>query len=346
MKEVTTLPNRKYYIRGNTADGLVNLLDTNIVGLKKVIILNHVSSALKSKVIRYLLKKIDDTNSEILMSPLGNDYLDGIILRGRSLAVLDGTIARSGTTVDLDEFQKINSPTYKSKIETHTKSAYNCFKTGLALHDNLEKIYIGQMDFERADAFADEFINDLLGSVSKRNHNSYMFQRFFGTNTPDGVVNEVPYIISSISNVYYIKGRAGTGKSTFMKKIAKACADHGYDIELYYCSFDPSSIDMVLVRDLDFCIFDSTDPHEFFPKREGEVNVDLYKELVVPGTDEKFETQINDWNSRYKAYMKEGIQHLKKAGEYLDARERKFMTEITDADIQKAAEQILKKYIH
>src|SRR5699024_12618825 len=79
------------------------------------------------------------------------------------------------------------------------------------------------------------------------------------SNTSDGAVNIVPSLIHPLKNRYYLKGRAGTGKSHFMKKVMQACQRHGFDIELYHCSFDPNSVDMVLVRDLDFCIFDSTD---------------------------------------------------------------------------------------
>src|SRR5690606_31689042 len=101
----------------------------------------------------------------------------------------------------------------------------------------------------------------------------------------DGVVNEVPYILNQVKNVYHIKGRAGTGKSTFMRRVVAACEAYGFDLELYHCSFDPGSLDMLLVRELDFCIFDSTEPHEFFPTREGEQIIDLYEEAVNPGTD-------------------------------------------------------------
>lgn len=78
---------------------------------------------------------------------------------------------------------------------------------------------------------------------------------------------------------------------------------------------------MLIVRDLDFCMFDSTDPHEFFPDRESEATVDLYEELVTPGTDEKYALEINRVNGDYKAYMKKGIKHLNAAGNHLEIME-------------------------
>ncbi len=195
------------------------------------------------------------------------------------------------------------------------QQAYDSFAEGLRIHDDLEAIYINQMDFERADEFAEDFITELLTDVPKKQREPRRFHRLFGTNTADGVVNVVPHLIENIKDVYYIKGRAGTGKSVFMKKIANACLDHGFDVEMYYCSFDPGSIDMVLVRELDFCIFDSTDPHEFFPQRDGEKVIDMYENFVAPGTDETYATEIDDVHKRYKSCMKKGVRFLKEAGE-------------------------------
>src|SRR5699024_10128680 len=177
-------------------------------------------------------------------------------------------------------------------VDKHTQAAYDSFKTGLAVHDDLEKIYIDQMDFNKADDVAEKFIKSLLRGVQEQNRKSYTYRRLFGTNTSDGAVNIVPSLIHPLKNRYYFKGRAGTGKAHFMKKVMQACQNHGFDIELYHCSFDPNSVDMVLVRDLDFCIFDSTDPHEVMPEREEDVVIDLYEKTVTTGTDEKFADEI------------------------------------------------------
>ena len=74
----------------------------------------------------------------------------------------------------------------------------------------------------------------------------------------------------------FIKGRPGTGKSTFLKKLSKSLIDNGFDVEEYYCSFDKESLEMVISRELSFAVFDSTSPHEKFPERETEEILDFY----------------------------------------------------------------------
>ncbi|WP_339227177.1 AAA family ATPase [Oceanobacillus sp. FSL K6-2867] len=339
-----------YYVSGNTAEGIVNYLQTNIVQLEKIIYLKHPSEMYKTNILKQLaaiyspVKKV-----EVLKSPLGTNYLDGVIILEKSAAILTDRIAlEDSRTIELDlqqltgeSLETAGNEEIQKKVNQFTKQACENFATGLKIHDDLEAIYIHEMNFKRADELADNFIKDLLPQVATVNRHARVYHRLFGTNTPDGVVNEVPHLIEHLSNVYYIKGRAGTGKSTFMKKIAKACEQHGYDVELYHCSFDPKSLDMVLVRELDFCIFDSTDPHEFFPSRDSEQVVDLYLETVTPGTDEKFAKKIDAVNRNYKSYMKKGIQDLQQAGKAFEALEQKFI--IKEQDIEKAVEYIQDK---
>lgn len=332
----------QYWITGNTAEGFVNLLESNVHGIDRVIALKHPSAKIKSKIMHNLINKYRADDLEILQSALGSNYVDGLIIRKKSLAFVNESIATSHTKiVDLNDLLPVSQQD-QADFQKLTEKSHSSFASGLTIHDDLEEVYINQMDFDRADEFAEEFISELLHDVLNKERYPNTYRRFFGTNTADGVVNAVPHLIENIKSVYYIKGRAGTGKSVFMKKIAQACSDHGFDVEMYYCSFDPNSIDMVLVRELDFCIFDSTDPHEFFPKRDGEVIVDLYSEFVIPGTDEKFKTKINDLHNHYKAYMKQGIRYLKEAGNYLEKTEQSYLESVLDSDIKKATKHIIK----
>ncbi|MFC2947278.1 hypothetical protein [Virgibacillus sediminis] len=331
----------KYYVSGNTAGGFVNYMSQNTGGLKQVIILKHPSETLKTAVLKRLAAHYDD-GMEMLLSPKGSKYLDGIIIREKSLALISDVLSTPDLpgAIEIDLSLFLRDKLYltddymenKNMYEEAVQSAYGKFRKGLEIHDELEEIYINEMDFAKADRLASSYISKLLDGIPKKSRSTNTFHRLFGTNTPEGVVNEVPHLIDDISAVYHVKGRAGTGKSTFMKKIGEACSTRGYDVELYHCSFDPGSIDMVMVRELDFCLFDSTDPHEFFPRRKGEMIVDLYEEAVTPGTDEKYAKDIKEVNQRYKSFMKSGVKELEQAGVHLENLEKSFRFTETECD--------------
>src|SRR5699024_4865788 len=98
-------------------------------------------------------------------------------------------------------------------------------------------------------------------------------------------------------------------------------------------------------RELDFCVFDSTDPHEFFPERDNDEIIDIYEIAVSPGTDEKYAKEIKEVTAKYKSYMKNGIKKIKKAGEHRETIEQQFhfkheeIKNITDFITEKAIVQ-------
>ena len=320
-----------YYAAGNTSAGFVNLIKSNVHYLKQIISLKHPSHRLKTAILQEIIETYEQKEPmEILKSSLGEAYIDGVILPQKSIAILDNYMTKELEDVvelDLERFFPKQPPKNQelyAAYEGKRKEAYDSFAQGLAIHDDLEAIYVREMDFSKADRLAERFIAELVTVHPDKNKKSRVTYRFFGTNTRDGVVNVVPHIIESIPKVYYIKGRAGTGKSTFMKKVGNACSAKGYDVFLYRCSFDPNSLDMVHVPELGFSMFDSTEPHEFFPGREGEEIIDLYEETVTPGTDEKYADEIGKITRHYKSFMKKGIVYLKEAGEIFDQIEETY----------------------
>lgn len=84
-------------------------------------------------------------------------------------------------------------------------------------------------------------------------------------------------------------------------------------MEKYHCGFDPNSLDMLVFRELGIAIFDSTEPHEHFPSREGDTVIDMYERCVTPGTDEKYADRIFSLRTEYKKEMKAAIAQLAEA---------------------------------
>lgn len=310
---------KKYYVTGHTADGQIQLLASNIQGLK-VIRLTGESMAFQTQLLQNLITAFEGkTSIEVLKSSLSENYLEGVILREKGIAVL-------------------------AKDPPAIPEAYSYFAEGLKTHDKLEEIFIKEMNFKLADKRAEALIKSLLEGVQKKEGQGYVYQRLFGTNTIDGVVNEVPHLIADLDTVYHIKGRSGTGKSTFMKKVAKACLAQGLDIEQYHCSFDSNSIDMVLVPALNMALFDSTDPHAFEPQDvKREKVIDLYEIAVKPGTDEKYEKEISEVTKLYKSYMKKGIQEIKKHATTIMEQDKKI--KFTNEEVEQALQKLQKEII-
>lgn len=119
---------------------------------------------------------------------------------------------------------------------------------------------------------------------------------FIGANTSRGFINYGDDIFADLHKLYVIKGGPGTGKSTFMKRFAKSACEKGYDVEYYYCSSDPSSLDGVVIPDLGIGITDGTPPHAF--------------EARLPGAKEEYLNLGEFWNCDFLSLCREKIEEL------------------------------------
>ncbi|MCC3865140.1 PRK06851 family protein [Terrisporobacter petrolearius] len=96
---------------------------------------------------------------------------------------------------------------------------------------------------------------------------------FPGANTSNGFYSYFDYIIpKDVNRIFCLKGGPGVGKSSLMKKVARDFSEIGYDVEVFPCSSDPSSLDAVVVKKLKVVLLDATAPHVVDPKIPGAID--------------------------------------------------------------------------
>ena len=89
---------------------------------------------------------------------------------------------------------------------------------------------------------------------------------FLASNSGKGFYSLYDSFPGEGSFLHIIKGGPGTGKSSFMRRIAKAASERGLDIELILCSGDPDSLDGLYIPALKQAWVDGTAPHVQEPK--------------------------------------------------------------------------------
>ncbi len=279
----------------------------------------------------YLRAKESNTDMHIIHNCLDNS-IEGIYFPQKQAGLVNRPLFSSNT----NEVNPIFSD-YKSAI----KKAYQSFKKALNIHDAWEKIYIGATDYACLDAFSKKLIQALL-KEEKTEHEGSMCHRFFGSATILGSVDYVQNLSYGLKR-YFIKGRPGTGKSTFLKKLARAAQERGFHVECYHCSFDPKSLDMVAVRELSFCIFDSTAPHEYFPTKPEDEIIDFYAAAVQSGTDETYKEELLTISKAYKTHIKEAVKHLNEANTALETAEHSAQNQWDEERLRKIQYNLLQK---
>ena len=338
---------KHFFVCGNTAKGFHNFFKINVESLNKLFILKGGPGTGKSTIMKKIGEELEALQYDIeyVHCSADPDSLDGVIVPKLGVGIVDGTaphVIEPTAPGAIEEYVNLGVAWDTDKLATHTKEildiqdnikecyekAYAEFAKGLKVHDEWEKIYIENMNFQKANQLTEEVISKLLGTINL-NKTSSIKERFFGGSTPYGPMDFVENITENISKRYFIKGRPGSGKSTMLKKIRENAKSRGLDVEVYYCGFDPDSLDMLLFPELSLCIFDSTAPHEYFPSRDEDEVIDMYGELINANTDETYEAQLTDIVARYKLCTNEGTAHLAMAKSYHDELE-KFYIEATD----------------
>ncbi|NLI89674.1 MAG: hypothetical protein GX366_04625 [Epulopiscium sp.] len=97
---------------------------------------------------------------------------------------------------------------------------------------------------------------------------------FPGSNTPLGFYSYYDNIIhaNNANKIFIIKGGPGTGKSSFMKKIANHFVSQNINIEYHLCSADPNSLDAIVIIPAGVAIIDGTFPHAIDPQIPGAID--------------------------------------------------------------------------
>ena len=154
---------------------------------------------------------------------------------------------------------------------------------------------------------------------------------FAAANTTQGFVSYYNDIFKECDSVYVIKGGSGTGKSRFMKEVAEHAKENRADVEYFYCSFDPLSLDGIIING-ETAVIDGTSPHVYEPTLPGvkENLVDLgafWDSAALKENKAEIESFINS----KKACFEAAYSYLSAVGE-LDRSRNKILRKRIDKD--------------
>lgn len=122
-------------------------------------------------------------------------------------------------------------------------------------------------------------------------------KHFAAANGFDGFTSYFDRIFDSklLSRLFILKGGPGTGKSSFMKRVAEHFLETEYEIEEFYCSSDPKSLDGIIIKSGKalVAVIDGTAPHE--------------RDTRFPGTVDTLINLGENWDDRWLYENREKI---------------------------------------
>ncbi|MBM7539908.1 hypothetical protein [Amphibacillus cookii] len=351
-----------YFASAHTAKGYQDLLASNLSGIDYIFLIEGATKHERSHCIRHFFEKwrAKGEQIELLLNCLDRSYFTGVINRRRRCAIIDRSAHPHYTPiavgliehiVDLsgkvDEKSCLNDRVdiqqlYRQQREK-VNAVHQSFAIGLDIHDQLEQIFIDAIDFRKADHVAQQLIGKLFDHQMSNKATPTVHHRFLGASTATGVTDYIDQLTEQVNKRYLIKGRAGSGKSTLLNKVVAEAEERRFTVECYHCGFDPDSLDMVIIRELNTAIFDSTAPHEYQPSRHGDEIIDLYQTTIAPGTDEKYHEQIASLTVQYKYHIQDGIRGLADVLEIENTIEKKLKNCLDQVHFNQQVETFIKQ---
>ncbi len=270
---------RNFFPGGNTSYGFYSfyqyIIDENIA--KRKICIKGGPGTGKSS----LMKNIGNFfankgyNIEYHHCSSDNNSLDGIVIKGLEVALIDGTsphIVDPSNPGAVDEILNLGQhwseegfkQYKKSIIETNKEikntfeRAYSFLKASKLIHDswsnlNRNAISCSKLLLLEEDLKSKIFSNSLCKILGSDRH---IFATAF---TPNGIITFIENLTENCNKIYVLNGGPGTGKTQVLKFLYKEALRKGFFIEVYHDPLIPDRIEHIIIPELKTAIITSNE---------------------------------------------------------------------------------------
>ncbi len=170
---------------------------------------------------------------------------------------------------------------------------------------------------------------------------------FLAANSCEGFINHFADCYNPYDNwkAYIIKGGPGTGKSSFMRKIADKAEKSNVEYILCPCSSDPHSLDAVILPRKKTVILDGTAPHTIDPKYPAVCEQILNFGQFWNSEKIKLNKEIIEITDLNKALHKTASRYLASAGQIMLDSYKTALACTKKVEVKTFADKLCKRYI-
>lgn len=229
-------------------------------------------SSLMKKIAAYFNEKGYDIEFHHCSSD--NNSLDGVVIKGVNVAILDGTaphvvdpinpgavdeILNMGECWDEEGFKKFrrNIIDINKEVGKTFRRAYRFIAAAKAVHDdwsnyNSEALNNGKLNRLMEDLKEKIFTAPVTGNASER----HLFATAF---TPNGIITFVDTILEGYENVYVLNGGPGTGKTNVLEYISKEALKRGLSVQLFHDPLIPERLEHIFIPEISTALVTSNE---------------------------------------------------------------------------------------
>jgi len=264
---------RRMFPGGNTSQGFYSLHD-NIIGPERnmLYIIKGMPGGGKSSLMREIAERMikQGYSVEYHHCPSDSKSIDAIVIEELKICLLDGTpphgidpiypgltdkIIDLGKFIDEDKLKLNKSDIIIAKENNKDAygKAFSYFKAAKIIfeeiaEENKKMLDIKGINNETKEILEQIFEKDKIIVESNGFKERHLFTTAY---TPEGFIDYTNTILEWITNIYYINGEIGTGKTTLLNRILEEGKMRNYHVEVYHNSLIPNKIESLYIKDID-----------------------------------------------------------------------------------------------
>jgi hypothetical protein len=203
-----------------------------------------------------------------------NNSLDGIVIKGLNVAILDGTaphvvdpvnpgavdeVLNMGDCWNEEGFKKFrkNIIDINKEVGKTFRRAYRFIGAAKSVHDDWSTFNNEALSTTKLNKLKEELKDKILTTpVSHAGTERHLFATAL---TPNGIITFVDTIVDGYEKVYVLNGGPGTGKTEVLDYLSKEALKRGCYVEIFHDPLIPERIEHIFIPELSTAVITSNE---------------------------------------------------------------------------------------
>ncbi|MDD3169298.1 MAG: ATPase [Eubacteriales bacterium] len=292
-----------------------------------------------------------------------NNSLDGIVLRDRKIAMIDGTsphivdpinpgavdsIIHLGDFWDEEGIRKNKEALISNneRIKSIFSRGYNYLAAAGKMYDNLCSIYESAIKHEELYKISAKIIGDELAHREISSKQGDVKKYFASAITPNGFEHYLDTLLGGYQKVYLIHVPVGVSSERMLNLFMEGAVYRGFSAEGYYCPMKPSTkLEHLLIPDLSLAFITSNQYHTIGQTAPETEIIPIHLEHIIRYDLIKYQAAIlADSKKKMEELLQKGILCLSQAKKEHDELEKYYVPNMDFLKIDALRQELTQKF--
>lgn len=345
---------------GNTPQGFFSYYD-NIISqkeAKRIFIIKGGPGVGKSSLMKKIANEMLQSGYDVEMLHCSSDpdSLDGVVIPGINVAIIDGTAPhivdpRNPGAVDeiihlgdyWEESAIISNKPYiikcNEEIGSLFKRAYRYLSASMFFYEDIESIYDLEINKSILDRIGSQIFLELFGDSLPENSRGKIRKMFVSAITPKGIINYIDYAVKG--RIFAFKVPVGFNVCEIMNYIVSEAVKRGFYVEAFCSLLRPWEIEHAVINGLDVSIVTSNSYHSTSLPVYKEIDfVDIMQEVLK----DEYLSEVITYNAgKFDELVNKAVETIKQAKRLHDELETYYTPHMDFEAVDRCMENLLCK---